>query len=181
MPDYVQLWQSILTADSPAWVAFSGGHCVLLPDPSHNPAQQAGSLLAQALSDGEIAEHDLGYLYITGPVFTLVLHEEASDRAQVAEIALRKRSLRKVLHVELPVPVRQLAALILREAKKDSIPEVALEPLEGGGTVRFLQDGDWNTVMQLRPGVLPKLIDHLRPQGLQIQPGPWGDCARLHL
>lgn len=181
MHDSVQLWRSILTADAPAWVAFQADHCVLLPQPSHNPAQQAGSLLAKAPDTGEVAEHALGYLFITGEIFTLVRPEEVTDRSQVIEVALSKRKQRKVVHVELPVPLERLADLILRQAKTDLVEEIELEPLEHGGIIRFLREGAWFTAMQPPPGVIPRLIQHWMALKLRTSPGPWGDSARLAL
>ncbi|MBX3171366.1 MAG: hypothetical protein KF760_28410 [Candidatus Eremiobacteraeota bacterium] len=174
-----EVWHTVLTPDAPCWVAFEADHCVLLPDPGHDPAQKAKKRLLQSASEGEIAEHALGYLFITADVFTLVRHSEVENHHQVREVALRKRQNRKVSHVQLPVPVERLSDLILREASKDKVEVIALEPTAQGGEVRFLREGSWLTVMTPPPGVIPKLIQHWRPKGLNLTQGPWGEGAIL--
>lgn len=174
-----EVWRSILTADSPCWVAFEADHCVLLPDPGHDPAGQAQKRLQQAPTEGEIAEHGLGYLFITADVFTLVRPGEVESPHQVREVALRKRQNHKVSHVELHVPVERLSKLLLGQASKDKVEAIVLEPTAQGGEVRFLQHGTWSTVMAPPLGVIPKLIQHWRPRGLSSRQGPWGECATL--
>lgn len=174
-----EVWHSILTPDAPCWVSFEADHCVLLPEPGHDPRSQARKRLEQAPSQGEIAEHALGYLFITADVFTLVRREEVESPQQVREKALHKRQNRKVSHLELPVPVEQLSKLILRQAAKDGVEEIALEPTAEGGEVRFLRDGTWQTVMTPPSRVIPKLIQHWRPRGLRTTRGPWGEGATL--
>ena len=174
-----EVWHIILTPDAPCWVAFEADHCVLLPEPGHDPAGRAKKRLSQAPTDGEIAEHALGYLFITADVFTLVRHSEVESHHQVREVALRKRQNHKVAHVQLPVPVESLSDLLLRQATNDKVEVIALEPTAQGGEVRFLQDGNWSTVMTPPIGVIPKLIQYWRPKGLRCRQGPWGECATL--
>ena len=161
-----EIWHSIVTSDAPCWVAFEADHCVFLPEPNHAPAAQAQKRLAQAPKEGEIVEHVLGYLFVTGDVFTLVRHNEVEGPGQVREVALHKRQCKNVTHVELPVPVAELSALILREAGKDKVEVIALESTAEGGEVRFLRDGIWSTVMSPPTRVIPKLIQFWRPRGL---------------
>lgn len=174
-----EVWHTILTPDAPCWVAFEADHCVLLPEPSHDPRAQARKRLAEAPSEGEIAEHALGYLFITADVFTLVRHSEVESHHQVREVALRKRQNRKVSHLELPVPIERLSTLILRQASQDKAEVIALEPTAEGGEVRFLLNGSWLTVMTPPSRVIPKLIQHWRPRGLNLTEGPWGEGATL--
>lgn len=175
-----EVWHSILTPDAPCWVAFEADHCVLLPNPGHDPAGQAQKRLLQAPTiDGEIVEHALGYLFITADVFTLVRRTEVESHHQVREVALLKRHNQKVTHVQLPVPIERLSDLLLRQATDDKVEAIALEPKAQGGDVRFLLDGAWCTVMRPPVGVIPKLIKHWRPKGLRSTQGPWGESATL--
>ena len=112
-------------------------------------------------------------------MFTLVRHAEVESHHQVREVALRKRQNHKITHVELPVPVERLSDLLLRQATKDKVEAIVLEPTAQGGEVRFLQQGNWVTVMTPPTGVIPKLIRHWRPKGLSSTDGPWGECATL--
>ena len=176
-----EVWHSILTSDVPCWVAFEADHCVILPDPGYDPAELAQKRLSQASREGEIAEHALGYLFITSDVFTLVRHNEVECPQQVHEVALRKRQNVKVTHVQPSLPVERLSHLILGQAGKDEVEAIALEPTAKGGEVRFLQKGAWTTILRPPVGFIPKLIQHWRPRGLSTTEGPWGECATLTL
>lgn len=174
-----EVWHSVLTPDVPCWVAFTADHCGILPDPGHDPAQKARKRLIQAPSQGEIAEHALGYLFITADVFTLVRRNEVESPHQVREVALRKRQSHNVSHVQLPVPVKELSDLILGQAGKDKVEVIALEPTAQGGEVCFLLDGTWRTVMTPSSEVIAKLIQFWWPRGLNLTHGPWGEGATL--
>ncbi len=176
-----EVWRSILTPDAPCWVAFEADHCVLLPEPGPFPAAEAQRYLRQAPSDGEVAEHEQGYLFITSNVFTLVRPSEVQSPGDVPEVALQKRRNSTVTHVELHVPIEGLSRLILKQAAADQVEAVTLEPTAQGGEIRFLKQGVWSTVMQPPVGVVPQLIRYWQPRGLQLSQGPWGECATLAL
>jgi hypothetical protein len=174
-----EVWHSILTGDCPCWVAFEGDHCVLLTNPGPAPAWQAEKRLIQAPTEGEVVQHELGYLFITAEVFTLVRHSEVETSLQVREVALRKRQNHKVTHVQWPVPVERLSNLILGQASKDKVEAVGLEPTAQGDEVRFLREGTWSTIMKPPVGFISKLINYWRPRGLKCTQGPWGEGATL--